>query len=265
MARGTPSWNGRTTITNVIKRYANTEDHKSFFVYGPKGSGKSTWAMLSSYAYYKDWDKVFKYMVFSRKELLNVLRECFDFEKRKVIKRIPLLIWDDATFENIRTQSQDAFIEEFSKYYTLIRKNVNCIIWTSPNFTLLPSKLKSMEWVLVRISRIRGTKRMAHFYKYNQMPTGRIYLKSYVAGEQKIKEQFYLNWFPKTQRERYGIIRDGYSVDGFMQLEKAYNLMEKQKMNNEQIIKNIAERIKYTFSQDTETLAATIKKNKTKD
>ncbi len=264
MSRGLPKWNERTTITNTLKKYHKRKDHKSYFVYGPKGSGKSTWSILSSYSFYKDWDKVFKYMVFSRQELLNIIRECFDFENKRVIKRIPVLIWDDATFENIRTQSQDAFIEEFSKFYTLVRSVVSNFIWTSPNFTLLPSKLKSMDWVLVRISRINEPSSKAHFYMYNQMPNGRIYLKSYRVGDRKIEETYYLGWLPKTTRERYEIIRDGYSIDGFLQLEKAYKLQEKQKFNTRKIVDNLSKRLKYQMSKDDVPITAIVKKSNKK-
>jgi len=260
--RGLPKWGERTSITRLLSKYYKRKDHKSYFVYGAKGCGKSTWAMLSSYSFYKNWDDVFKYMVFSRKELLDVIRPCFDFDTRQVVKRIPVLLWDDATFENIRTQNQDGFIEEFSKFYTLIRSVVTNFIWTSPSFTLLPSKLRSMEWVLVRIARIDDSSTMAHFYRYNQMPNGRIYLKSYELQDRKIKEKFYYNWLPRTTRARYEIIRDSYSIDGFLQLEKAYHLMEKQKKSGEAIIENITKRLKYSMSFDQDKNKSQIQKPK---
>ena len=88
----TPKWNQRTTLTQLMKRKYNIKGHKSVFIYGEKGAGKSTYALLCAYSIYKDWDKVFKYTVFTRRELLQRISECFDLKNKKVIKRIPVII-----------------------------------------------------------------------------------------------------------------------------------------------------------------------------
>lgn len=239
-----PIWDKRTALTGIIDRYINTQGHRSIFVYGEKGAGKSTYALLSALAYYKDWDKVLKKCLFTREEIMNSIHPCFDFEKKTILKRIPILIWDDATYENMRERKRDRFIEEFAKFYTLIRKVVPIFIWTAPSFTLLPSKLQSMEWIVIRITRIDSSKSMAHFYKYNQSPTGKVFLSPYYLQDRKITETFYFNWINKKDRARYETMRERYTVEGYLETLRALKIMKQQKVTEDKMVEAFKQAIK---------------------
>lgn len=53
--------------------------------------GKSAYALWVMYELYKDWDTVFKYMAYSVKDFMSLLRSCLDGGVK-----VPCILWDDA-------------------------------------------------------------------------------------------------------------------------------------------------------------------------
>lgn len=222
------------TMLEAIKM----KGHNSIFIYGPKGAGKSTLALLYAFKIYLNWDEVFKYTVFTRKEILEVIGECFD-SKGKIVKRIPLLIWDDATFENQRQKKYDNFLEEFTKFYTIIRSVVANFVWTGPSFKLLPSKIQDLDWKLAFIMKLGPNKAGCEYYSMNTSPTGKTFLRGYKFRDRKVRELYEYTAIPPEIRTKYEIRRDNYAFIGFTRLKNAYNYMEKRKDLQETGFKNI--------------------------
>lgn len=236
-------WKETTALTNLVKRRVKWKGHESVFIYGRRGSGKSTYALLLAYSIYRDWNLVFKYCVFDRDSLLRVLAECYDFQNRKIIKRIPVLIWDDATVSTLSTKERDLFLEEFARFYTTIRSVVAFFVWTGPTILLMSAKLRSVEWTLVHIARVSDYKSHANFLKYMVFPNGRTTVSNFTLGDQKLFESFYFSWIPQDIRARYEVKRDGYSIDGYLELEKAGQYMKNKQVSNREIAKRLASRL----------------------
>lgn len=213
--------------------YANKwKGHNSYFIYGRRASGKSTYALLALYSVYKDWDKCLEYLKFTRRQILEKLMECIDTETGQVIKRIPALAWDDATYENLRTRKYDPFMDSFVRLYTVIRSVVANFVWTAPSFTLVPSKLQNLDWLLIRIKRTDPTYSTAYFYRYNKAPYGSTYLPPVRIGDQQLVENFWFEWIPNKVRAKYEHTRDQYAVTGIQDLKKALEYAEQDEALN---------------------------------
>ena len=76
----------------TTKRVEWAWSHIEFFgliIYGRQGIGKSTYMLKVMNDIYQDWDEVFRHLVFSLDDLVDIMRKAKD-------KRIKVIGWDDA-------------------------------------------------------------------------------------------------------------------------------------------------------------------------
>jgi hypothetical protein len=232
----------RTYPFKAMMKAVSTKGHNSYFIYGKKGAGKSTYALLCGFSVYQNWEDTLYYTCFTRDEILERIGECFDAEG-KVIKRIPLLIWDDATFENLKSRSYDPFIDEFTKFYTVIRSVVANFMWTGPSFRSLPAKLRDLDWNIIYI--IRETDgATANFFDWNSAPKGDFFRPKVVGSEQRIRETYKFSWIPQDVRAEYEKQRDSYSYIGYKQSLEALKQGRYMKQIEKQIVRAIDNKIK---------------------
>jgi len=240
----------RTFLTRIMQKAINIKGHNSIFIYGAKGDGKSTYAMLCLYSIFRDWDKVLEHMLFMRKQINDILKSKVDPNTLEISDRIPCMCWDDATYENLRTKKYDPYMDKFVRLYTVIRSVLSNFIWTAPNFTLVPSKIQSLDWLLVRVVRADVDYSIAYFYKYNQAPYKSVYLSPLNIADRQIKERFYFNWIPKDVRAKYEKIRDRYSVQGIFDVEEALEYSNKNEALQKERVDLMYKQYKKANSED---------------
>lgn len=233
----------KTLLHSEMIRARNIKGHNSYFIYGKKGVGKSTYALLNLFSVYQDWEKALKHLCFLREEVLNVISEAYDLSTGKIKHRIPLLVWDDATFENMKSRSYDPFIDEFAKFYTVIRSVVSNFMWTGPAFGSLPNKLRDLDWTIIRVTR-HADEATAYFYNWNTSPKGQFFTPRTTSSAQKIREKYRFSWIPQDVREIYENKRDSYSLEGLKRAREAMLFSQHMKATEKRIARVIDKEIR---------------------
>lgn len=253
-------WRGTTALTSIIKRRYTMNSHESIFTYGKRGHGKTTYDLLSSYSFYKNWDSVLKYIFINPEKFFYLLDECYDFEKMKVIKRIPVLIWDDSTVRGMAKRGRDVFLEKLAEYYTMIRDVVGTFIWNGPNPSILTSKLRAIGWLLTFVQNKDKYNAIVRFYNYGEYPNGKPFVQPRFICNRKPYEQFKYTWLPDDVRKRYKVMREGYSCKEYLELKKAYNYEKRKKYTDEEISKRLYQQLSRNIINPEGSISATIKK-----
>lgn len=214
------------------QRAINDKGYNGIIIYGKKGSGKSTKAMIDAYDILGSWDEVLGNIFFTRQQLMEKLRPCFDMSKNPpTIKyRYPVLIWDDAGHENAKGRSYDQFIEELGKFMQLIRSVVANFFWTLPNPQVLKSIFKSDDWGLIRVVKNEARKNYfeCRYYKYLVYPSGKVITPAIRRGDMGLKDVHRYDTIPKEIRAKYEMMRDSYSGYAFLDLQRAFSQSEEK-------------------------------------
>lgn len=213
--------------THAMQRAVKYKEHNCYFIYGKQGTGKTTYAMLMAYSYYRSWKKVLQHMVFKKEEAAQLISKCFDADG-KIIYRIPILIWDDFTFENKKSRKYDRTVEEFSGLLGVIRTIVSNFIATGSSFKSMPQAYKDYPWQVIRITRPRFERAKAYFYEWNISPRKEYFRRKIDPFTmQYLSESFRFNWIPPEIIKEKERIRDSYSYQGFQRWNEAI-LYEKE-------------------------------------
>lgn len=115
----------------TTKRIEWAWKHYEFFgliVYGRQGIGKTTYMLKVMHEVYGDWDEVFRHLVFSLDDLIEVM-------KRAKRERIKCIGWDDAGVHGhkyIYFRSKE-LVELLSAWLDVIRTRIAGFLITTPD------------------------------------------------------------------------------------------------------------------------------------
>ncbi|NPA97990.1 MAG: hypothetical protein GXO43_01290 [Crenarchaeota archaeon] len=107
-------------------------------VYGKTGAGKSIYSMKIAYEFYRDWDKVLDYIIFTPfdfQEAIDYLEKTDDW--------IPVLIWDDAGpwMELMKRTSWHPLTLGIRGAFETMRLRVGAILMTMTNERSMPRSI----------------------------------------------------------------------------------------------------------------------------
>jgi len=231
----------------VLKKMLLANAHKGHLqvaFYGDMGSGKSRSVMQIFNAFgsscFKDWNykNVLDAFVFRRKEMLEKLNSLY--EGGRIKYRIPMICLDDFTFDNMKSKKADIFEDAFMKFWTTMRAGVASVFITTPHFTLIPARLRAMNWLIAWVRKSPNDSKYAEvrYYNYKSLPTGKIVVTPVLSENSQLVELYRYSAIPKEVADEYELIRDSYTYEGINELIDAYNLVESAKEHARGFSKN---------------------------
>lgn len=211
--------------------YANAfNSHNQFCFFGKMGAGKSLTAIQQvnslGETIFNDWKykNVLDTLVFRRKEMIELFDACYKEDKR--LFRIPNVILDDFTFDNMKKKGADIFEDALIKFWSVQRNLVANVFVTTPSFNLLPARLRSMDWVLCYVKKHNDRYAEVRYYRYSLSPTGKIFLTPYRVNGAQIIERYKYTAVPEDIRNAYKNMRDSYTYEGIQEMKDAYQFLE---------------------------------------
>jgi len=205
--------------TKKIKHAWRTLEFYGLIIYGPQGIGKTTYMLKVMYEIYRDWDKVFQYLVFSFDDLIDVMRQARE-------RRIKVIGWDDA---GIHGHKYMYFFEKqavmlISAWIDVVRTRIAGWLITTPNPSSLIKPVREspgFNYGKVMYTHGSGTSRLVKVYAKHWYPGGRI-----------IARKLYYDYFharlPDDVYKEYMEMRERFYEEAERNLLKNIELKEKQ-------------------------------------
>ena len=145
-------------LCQEFKRVINKEGMCSVLVYGRKGIGKTTVAMLLSYEIYNNWDMVLNHLIFEPEEFSRLLEDYED-------ERVPCIIFDDAGTWLNKYRYRSHEIVAFCRLYDLMRSLVAVVIFTTPHPHNILRYIREDVDVFIKVREHEGTVRECDVYR----------------------------------------------------------------------------------------------------
>ena len=129
----------------LAKHAYKVNGYLQLFVFGEQGVGKTTYACLTAFQVYRDWDKVLKHLFFHPQPALAKLKETF-----KGGRRIPLIIFDDAgiylsKYTHLAVKGGYTVTLNINRVFNFMRTLCSTVILTSPTPDILKD-LREKSW-----------------------------------------------------------------------------------------------------------------------
>ncbi len=127
-----------TLVRRLLKEMKLNDSASLIVIMGKTGAGKSQYAMKIAYQFYKDWDLVLRYMVFTPFDFQEIIQG-IDQEDGW----IPVIVWDDAGpwLELIKRASWHPLAIGLRGTFETMRVRVGAIIFTMTIDRSLPRSL----------------------------------------------------------------------------------------------------------------------------
>jgi len=148
-----------SALCQEFKRVIDKEGMCSVLVYGQKGIGKTTVAMLLAYEIYNDWDEVLDHLIFAPEEFSELL------EQHDEEERIPCLIFDDAGTWLNKYRYRSHEIVAFCRLYDLMRSLVAVVIFTTPHPHNILKYIREDVDVFIKVREYEGSLRECDIYR----------------------------------------------------------------------------------------------------
>jgi len=159
MPRIKPVWKPGDPPTSALARKIINAYYNDIFllpvIYGEPRIGKSAYALkvlFQVYDFIWGWD------------MYRVYEECMGFRPAEVImdwkklgRKIPGYIWDDAGCWLFTLDYQDPLLKEVQRYFNVLSTDIQCLILTTPDPTWILNKIGKMpgsKWI--KIIRVYG-------------------------------------------------------------------------------------------------------------
>ncbi len=131
----------RKNLTKLLYREMRSYDSVSIVgIYGKTGAGKSIYALKIGYEFYRNWNEVLKYVVFTPFDL----QEAIDYLCANN-EWIPILIWDDAGpwLELLKRASWHPLSIGIRGMFETLRINLGALLLTMTSETSLPRTIRN--------------------------------------------------------------------------------------------------------------------------
>lgn len=141
---------GLVTAHQIEQSHKNNEC-QNFIVYGPLGTGKSSYALQILMEIYKTEDpEILKqYFFFNPLEFLRALRQ---FKEQ-----VKAIVWDDAGVWLYYLDYHSPMVKSIAKMMQLIRTKTSSVIFTTPTPTLILGKLRAFpQTITIKIVKNAG-------------------------------------------------------------------------------------------------------------
>jgi hypothetical protein len=166
---------GKLFLTS--KRIEWAWSHIEFFgliIYGRQGIGKSTYMLKVMHDVYGDWDKVFKYLVFSLDDLIDIMKKAKE-------SRIKVIGWDDAGVHGHKYLyfREKEKVELLSAWIDVVRTRIAGWLITTPDpRNLLKPVRESPGFYYGKVVlRGGGLARLVKVYERVYLPSGDIMVR----------------------------------------------------------------------------------------
>ena len=183
------------TPSKIIKREYKRYGFASFFVYGPQGSGKTTYSLKILKEVYGSYKDALRYLHFHLEPLIANLHAAF-----QAGTRYPSVIIDDAGIALLKYRWQRDAEQWFAKFYNLIRSVAGSIIFTSVEAEDIIKFVRNKVTYLVSIERMNDNISFARGYRRYLLPSGRYFVRL------EFVDKFNLN-IPESVRKEYENMR----------------------------------------------------------
>ena len=209
------------TAKKIIDAYINN----AFFgliIYGRQGIGKTTYMLKVMYDVYGSWDLVFKHLVFSLDDLVDVIK---NDDKRFIV-----IGWDDAGIHGHKYRyfrSRES-AELISAWLDAIRTQVSALLITTVNpMNLLKPIRDSLGFMFGKVTLVNSYgEREITVYNRTFLPTGASFVrKSYV--------EFFSAKLDDNVYKKYLEMRDAFYKEAKKRLIDALEKYNDEKMREE--------------------------------
>ena len=182
----------RYYLSKLIEEAHANDGFISAFVYGPQGSGKTSYSLRIAADVYGDWNTALKHLFFYPDEVIDLMLRTLEKLETGEGEKIKVLIMDDAGVWLSRTKWWEESKQEFAELFDLIRTVCSCVIFNSPanniirrvtNEIILRVKITKInpemhEMLLRQGYNVDPRKyRLAVLYSYNLTPKFQEYIK----------------------------------------------------------------------------------------
>ncbi len=186
-------------------------------VFGPQGTGKTTYALKTLKQVYKEldyedpWGEALSHTFFDIKDALDLLKKSAESGQR-----IPVILFDDAGTWLIKYSWYQKDMKSFIKLYNLIRTLTSGIIFTTPHPDDILKNVRDKTWRKIKI--VRNGKKdgvqqgIAKHYKYNIVKRNGDF-KSFAV---EVAWDFYKVHLPDDVFKRYEDIRREKGIKPFV-------------------------------------------------
>ena len=179
-------------------------------IFGDKGSGKSTYALISAYQVYNDWEEVFRHLVFDPEKAIRLIKEALEDGVR-----IPMLIMDDAGLWLGKSEWWEQRKIRFSEFYNVIREICSCVVFTTPSDDIIGRLLKQIG-LRIKITLSDEKLSIAKVYKVKISPLFQQYIKT-------LKQEVFVRHLPDETYERYKALKRKATYNKLVEWELSVN------------------------------------------
>jgi hypothetical protein len=159
------------TARKILEAYEMNEFF-GLIIYGEQSIGKTTYMLKVMYEVYRNWDLVFKHLVFSFDDLVDIIK---NNDQRFVV-----IGWDDAGIHGHKYRyfrSRES-VELISAWLDAIRTQVSALLITTVNpLNLLKPIRDSLGMRYGKVIRHKDIRRYARVYSQTVLPDGKKILK----------------------------------------------------------------------------------------
>ncbi len=126
------------TLKNMLWDAIRNDKHNVIPIWGEMGLGKTSLALWTAYSILGDWDRVKNTVVFTFKEMRELILNSVKYRKR-----LAVVIWDDIAvyFHRASIQYMHPDVKDFFSKYNFIRPYIANLLITTPNIEFIPRQL----------------------------------------------------------------------------------------------------------------------------
>jgi hypothetical protein len=203
----------------------------SALVFGKQGSGKTTYALITAKEVYEHlgyndpWQVALDRLFFELPESIPLLEQAF-YER----KRIPVIIFDDASIWFSKYYWYTDVQKAFFKIYALIRTLATAVIFTTPSPNDISFFLREKSWKKIKITK-------------NGVET-----KGAKSGVRRARAWLFKNDFKRNSRGEFVNTLEKEAIDDYY-LEIPNDIYKKYMEKRYKAIENLFNEIKQTLQK----------------